>query len=199
MYARIERDFEFQAGIYFEKNFIINHYKLFVQMAVMSEDLHEQNIAFERIKYFIEYCLENSIFIDYKEKQQIELYSKAGLKLCILPDEPFDQIVAATLLSKINSITEKKLMINELKILSKISDGVSFYISHDEIDNFTNIEDAWYTENNSSINDLHKKINKKEKVLELKKENTDWNKIGLGWKSDDETNDNKIVFTNLEK
>lgn len=199
MYARIEREFEFQAGIYFEKSFIINNYKLLLQMDVMSEDIHEQNIAFERIKYFIEQSLENSIFIDYREKQQIELYTKAGHKLCILPDEPFDQIVAATLLSKINTITEKKLMVHEMKILSKISDGVSFYLENDEIGNFTSSEDMWFTENNSNINDLHKKINKKEKVLELKKENSDWNTIGLGWKSNEDSDNNKILFANLEK
>jgi hypothetical protein len=199
MYARIERDFEFQAGIHFEQNFIINSYNLQLQMGVMTEDLHEQNIAFERIKYLIEYSLENSLFIDYREKSAIDLYSKAGIKLCILPDEPFDQIVAAVLLSKINAITEKKLFLVEMRILSKISDGVSFYLSHDEVDTFTKSEDVWYTENSASINN-NKKINKKEKIVELKKESNDWNSIGLGWKSiDTDKTGSKIVFTSQDK
>jgi hypothetical protein len=199
MHARIERDFEFQAGIHFEQNFIINSYNLQLQMGVMTEDLHEQNIAFERIKYLIEYSLENSLFIDYREKSAIDLYSKAGIKLCILPDEPFDQIVAAVLLSKINAITEKKLFLVEMRILSKISDGVSFYLSHDEVDTFTKSEDVWYTENSASINN-NKKINKKEKIVELKKESNDWNSIGLGWKSiDTDKTGSKIVFTSQDK
>lgn len=199
MYARIEREFEFQAGIHFENNFIINSYNILLQMGVTTENLHEQNIAFERIKYLIEYHLENSLFIDYREKAAIDLYSKAGIKICVLPDEPFDQIVAAVLLSKFNTITEKKLFVMEMKILSKISDGVSFYLSHDEVDNFTTTEDVWYTENSARINE-HKKINKKEKIVELKKENSDWNYIGLGWKSlDAEKNGNEIVFTSQDK
>lgn len=199
MYARIEREFEFQAGIHFENNFIINSYNILLQMGVTTENLHEQNIAFERIKYLIEYHLENSLFIDYREKAAIDLYSKAGIKICVLPDEPFDQIVAAVLLSKFNTITEKKLFVMEMRILSKISDGVSFYLSHDEVDNFTTTEDVWYTENSARINE-HKKINKKEKIVELKKENSDWNSIGLGWKSlDAEKNGNEIVFTSQDK
>lgn len=198
MYARIEREFEFQAGIHFENNFIINSYNLQLQMGVMSEDLHEQNIAFERIKYLIEYSLENSVFIDYKEKTAIDAYLKAGIKVCVLPEEPFDQIIAAVLLSKFNTIAENKLFVVEIKILSKISDGVSFYLTQDEAETFAKTEDVWYTENSARIND--KKVNKKEKIVELKKENTDWNSIGLGWKSvDSDKTGNKIVFTNQEK
>lgn len=199
MYARIEREFEFQAGIHFENTFIINSYNILLQMGVTTENLHEQNIAFERIKYLIEYHLENSLFIDYREKAAIDLYGKAGIKICVLPDEPFDQIVAAVLLSKFNTITEKKLFVMEIRILSKISDGVSFYLSNDEVDNFTTTENVWYTENSARINE-HKKINKKEKIVELKKENSDWNSIGLGWKSlDAEKNGNEIVFTSQDK
>lgn len=200
MHARIERKFEFQAGIHFENTFIINSYKLLLQMGVLSEDLHEQNIAFERIKYLIECSLDNCIFIDYREKTQIDLYSKAGIKLCLLPDEPFDQIVAATLMSKINTITEKKLFLFEVRILSKISDGVSFYIGNEEIENFAKTEDAWYVENNASISDYSKKLNKKEKVVQLKKENMDWNSLGLGWKSvDKDISGDKIVFTSQDR
>ena len=48
--------------------------------------------------------------------------------------------------------------------------------------------------------DVYKKINKKEKIVELKKENSDWNSIGLGWKSlDAEKNGNEIVFTSQDK
>ncbi len=200
MYARIEREFDFQAAIHFEGNFIINSYSILLSMNVLSEDLHEQNIAFERIKYFIEYCLENSIFVDIKEKSPIDLYLKAGLKVCVLPDEPFDQIIAAVLLSKLNAITEKKLFVTELKILSKISDGVSFYINHDEAENFANTENVWYTENNANITDINRRHNRKDKIVELKKESTDWNVIGLGWKSlDIDTNGNKIIFTSHDK
>lgn len=200
MYAKIEREFEFQAGIHFENNFIINLYKIFLQMNVMSEDIHEQNIAFERIKYVIEQSLDNVVFVDFRDKTAIDLYTKAGIKVCVLPDEPFDQIVAAVLLSKINIITEKKLIAGEMKILSKISDGVSFYLSNEEIENFTNMENTWYTENSASITDIQKKILKKEKIVELKKENTDWNSLGLGWKSSQiDANGKKINFNNQEK
>lgn len=195
MYAKIEREFQFQAGVYFQNNFVINTYDLVLQMLVMTEDLHEQNIAFERIKYILEEALESCIFVHSSEKNTIDLYSKAQLKICVLPDEPYDQIVAGVILSKLNSITEEKIIVDEIKLLSKISDGVSFFVSIEDLEFLSKSSSDWYTENNISINNLSKKVNKKEKILELKNQPNDWNSIGLHWNTIDSTVENKISFS----
>jgi len=195
MYAKIEREFQFQAGVYFQNNFVINTYDLVLQMLVMTEDMHEQNIAFERIKYILEEALESCIFVHSSEKNTIDLYSKAQLKICVLPDEPYDQIVAGVILSKLNSITEEKIIVDEIKLLSKISDGVSFFVGIEDLEFLSKSSSDWYAENNISINNLSKKVNKKEKILELKNQPNDWNSIGLHWNTIDSTVENKISFS----
>ena len=74
MTTKILRTFEFQAGLYFKDNFIMNVYDLTVSMDVETESIREQNVAMERIKYFLHNCLDSSIFILDSEKKVIEKY-----------------------------------------------------------------------------------------------------------------------------
>jgi len=199
MNARISREFSFQAAIHFDESFILNFYHLDLMMDVTTEDIREQNIALDRIKFIITMCLDSCIFIDHKEIKAIDAYSKAGIKVCPLPEEPYDQVVASVLLSKFNTVTEKHLYINEIRIRSNICDDVSFYIGDDENEEFKNLKDCWWTENSPNIS-LNTKRTKKDKIVELKKEPMDWNSIGLGWKeSISFKNKGEIVFIPTEK
>ena len=44
-------------------------------MEVETESIREQNVAMERIKYFLNECLENGIFVQDTEHKIIEKYS----------------------------------------------------------------------------------------------------------------------------
>lgn len=198
MNARVSREFTFKAAAHYDDTFIINLYNLIMYMDVTTEDVREQNIALERIKYITEVCLENCIFVDYKNTKAIEAYSKANIKVCSLPEEPFDQVVAAVLLSKFNAITEKKLFVNEIEICSDLCDDVKFFVSHDENIEFYAKNGVWWTDNSPLIFDLPKKI-KKDKIVELRKELGDWNTIGLSWKEFNRSDKGEIVFIPLEK
>ena len=200
MNTRVSREFAFQAAIHYEDSFIINSYHLDMSMDVTTEDIREQNIALDRIKYLLSECFENCVFIEFSETKAIDAYLKAGLKVCQLPEEPFDQIVAAVLLSKFNTVTEKKLFISEIKIRSSICDDVTFYVTSEEDIEFYGSPNVWWTENNASIFDTNKRT-KKEKIVELRKEPIDWNSIGLSWKEKKSTSkDNgEIVFIPLDK
>jgi hypothetical protein len=198
MNARVSREFTFNAAVHYDDTFIINSYNLNMYMDVATEDIREQNIALERIKYLTEYCLENCIFVDYKNTKAIEAYAKANIKVCVLPEEPYDQVVAAVLLSKFNAITEKKMFINEIEICSSICDDVKFFVSAEEDIEFDSKLGVWWTDNSPLIFDSPKKT-KKDKIVELKKDSGDWNTIGLGWKDYTASDRGEIVFIPLEK
>lgn len=195
MIARISREFAFQAAIHYENSFILNTYIIDLMMDVATEDIREQNVALERIKYLIDVSFENCLFVDQSEVKPIEYYAKAGIRVCPLPEEPYDQVIAAVLLNKFNAVAETKLYVNEIKIRSKISDDVSFYVAEDEQADFCEGTGVWWTDSSPSICDYPKKI-KREKIVELKKEPVDWASIGLLWKAPDENLKDKgeIVF-----
>ena len=65
--TRIERDFCFQTGLYFEDKFHIGVYDITMSMLVETDSIKEQNIAMERIIYFLhevmqKYFMTNKIF-----------------------------------------------------------------------------------------------------------------------------------------
>ena len=109
MSAIIERDFSFQAGVYFNNTVLFNLYDFTVQMEVETDDIREQNVAMDRIKYFVYECLDGVIFIQDNEDKAIEKFIDCGFRICPLPDEPYDQVIGLLILYKFNAICESKL------------------------------------------------------------------------------------------
>ena len=126
MSTRIERDFSFQAGVHFEGSFIMNIYNLTLAMEVETESITEQNIAMDRIIYFLEDSLANSVFVQTSDKKAIEKYTQADIKVCTVPEEPYDQIITMLLILKLNNITEGRLNITDIFLESELSDSVRF-------------------------------------------------------------------------
>jgi len=193
MSATIERDFDFQAGVYFQNEFLINQYDFTLCMEVNTDSIFEQNIAMERLKYLIYECFENSVFVAMKETNTIEKYTNAGLKVCILPDEPYDQIIALLLLLKTSSVTEGKLKITDIYLTSKISDDVRFIENIETAINAMPIEGWW---NNKLPSLCSQSQNKKGKIVKLIKD--EWANIGLGWK-EKKSKSAEVLFSSEDK
>ena len=197
MTTRIEREFSFQAGVYFKEEFLMNLYTITLYMEVETESIREQNVAMERIKYFLNECLENSIFVQSSEHKVIEKYNSCGFKVCTVPEEPYDQIISLLLLVKLNSITEGRLVITDMTLGSRISDDVRF-ICDIESPLGPLEESGWWSDNGTSISDPVKKSVKKDKIVKLFK--TDWAEYNLVWKEKDNLSNCEIAFTtDIEK
>ena len=195
MTTRIEREFEFQAGVYFKEEFLMNLYTITLYMEVETESIREQNVAMERIKYFLNECYENGIFVQDTEHKVIEKYSTCGFKVCTVPEEPYDQIITLLLLTKLNSITEGRLIITDMTLGSRISDDVRF-ICDIESPRGPLEAPGWWTDVGTSISDPIKKSIKKDKIVKLfKTPSTDWAEHNLVWKEKDQTANCEIVFT----
>jgi hypothetical protein len=178
--TRIEREFSFQAGVYFQEEFLMNVYTMTLYMEVETESIREQNVAMERIKYFLNECLENSIFVQDTEQKIIEKYNTCGFKVCTVPEEPYDQIITLLLLVKLNSITEGRLIITDITLGSRISDKVRFNC---DIESPRGPLEAsgWWTDSSTSMSDIKKTL-KKDKVVKLiKTPSTDWAEFNLVW------------------
>lgn len=198
MTARIIRGFQFQTGVYFSGDFYVNMYEMQLQFNVLSESIKEQNIALDRIKYFIQECIEHSILIYENETEAIDKYLDADLRVCTLPEEPYDQIIGIMIMEKINAITEGRLVATDITIGSHMSDGVECL--HSEEDNIGPFRLAgWWQENNTKIANYTPK-SKGKKVVRLLKPTIDWKDLGLSFdESEDVSLDpkdgNSIVFT----
>ena len=164
-------------------------------MEVETESIREQNVAMERIKYFLNDCLENSIFVQDTEHKIIEKYSSCGFKVCTVPEEPYDQIVTILLLTKLNSITEGRLVITDITLGSRISDQVKFSCDIESPRGPLEMP-GWWTDSGTSIADPIKTSTRKDKIVKIFKLPTvDWAEYNLSWKEKGNIVKSEIVFT----
>lgn len=191
MNTRIEREFIFQAAVYFEGSFIMNVYELLLSMEVGTDSIKEQNIAMDRIGYFLSECMSNSVFVEAAEKKVIEKYTNADIKVSTLPEEPYDQIITILLLQKLNAIAEGRLLITDIVLKSELSDGVKFIYNIEEAD-LHPFGKGWWSESNTSIADVPKS-NRKDKIVKLVK-TSDWSVPELDWE-DKPRKSAEIIFT----
>jgi hypothetical protein len=195
MSAQIERDFTFQAGVHFQDTFSMNIYAFTLNMEVTTENIREQQIAMERMKYFIHECLENSIFVQDTDRAIIEKYSACGIRVCEIPEEPYDQIIALLLLLKLESIAEYRLAMTDIVLTSKLSDDVRF--KEDILTAKTEMPIVgWWAESNTATTNVAKVKNKKDKIVKMVN-TSEWNDVGLSWEEDTANTSNvtEIIFT----
>ena len=66
-YVRLSFTPQFFAGLHTPQGILMNRYHIDVQMMTLSSDMHDQNVAVERMKYVVyeEYC--SSILINQKD------------------------------------------------------------------------------------------------------------------------------------
>lgn len=179
MNTRIEKDLFFQCGIHFKDEYYINHYDITLSMLVETDSILEQNIAMERTLHYITNVIQNSVLIEHNNTNQIELYKAAKLKVCKLPEEPYDQIFGMILLLKLNSIMEGRIRITDLVIGSSLSDGIRHSIVSEVAESTYNGKE-WWNKPDISIND-DRKFPKGDNILILFSDNK-WSDLDLQWK-----------------
>ena len=174
--AEIEKDFTFLTSIHFEDKFFVNLYEMKAYMQILTENAIEQNIAIERLNYFLGEYIDSAVLVKESEEDAISKYRAAGLKICTTPEEPFDQIVGMILINKCNAIMEGRIVMSDITFGSKLSNLIKFNIDHET----AAAEFAgkyWY---NKPTLSLHNKT-KKDKIVNLFEQN-DWKDVGLTWK-----------------
>jgi len=182
MSARIQRTFEFLAGLHFEEDFYVNQYFVDIYFDINTDSIREQNVALDRIKYFLNERLQNSVFTHSKDTAAIEKYIDAGMKVCTLPEEPYDQIIGIMLFTKLNSITEERLIATDINISSGMSDEVTCCFNIDDnLGPF--IEKGWWNHKSTKINNFTG-TTKGRKIVKISKTKLDWVDLGLNWGSE---------------
>lgn len=179
MNTRIERDFCFQTGLYFEDDFHIGVYDITLSMLVETESIKEQNIAMDRINYFLHEVIQSSVLVNSIRDDVIERYQSVDLNICELPGEPYDQILAMVLLLKLNSIAEDRLKITDLVIGSSLSDGVRFNIVSEVAESAFSGK-YWWNSPCTAMNSRDYEIGNHSKVIKLFTD--DWVHLGLSWR-----------------
>lgn len=179
MNTRIEKDFFCQAAVHYNGRFHSNTYSFTLSLLVEEcDNPDEPNIAMDRISFFIENYIQNSILIDSEDTDAIENYKNAGINTCELPGDPHDQIFAAVLLLKLNSIMEGRMKITDLLIGSAMSNGVRYNVVA-EVAESSLSGNYWWNNNSLSIND-EDDAQTADNVVKLFTDDP-WEEAGFSW------------------
>ena len=180
MTTRIEKDFYFQTGVHFENKFYVNSYDVTLSLLVETDSIREQNVAMDRSTHFLTSVLQNSLLINGKETEAIEKYKNAGLKICILPEDPYDQILSMVLLQKLNAVMEGRLRITDLVVGSTLSEGVRFTMVSEVAENVLD-GNYWWNKSTICLNNEEACTTSKTNIVKLF-DDSHWVDLGLSWK-----------------
>ncbi len=191
--SRIKNDYDFLAGIYFN-GLHFNKYRMILNLYTDTDSPQDQNIAFDRINYFLQEVVQCSVFVASDEEAIIAKYQAAGIPVLIVPAPgPYDQVVQATIVTKLNAILEEMLVITESEI-SSVSGGYVTHIwdSEDEEDEIHELindesEEMWWASPEPRFISLKDDT---EQVLKLT-----WEKLKLHWYDESEEMPTEIIFT----
>jgi len=196
----IKYDYSFIAGFYrSDQGLVMNEYKFKFDLTVEANSPEEQNTAFNRMDFFIQEVVENSIFVSKDEEDVIEAFDMIGMDLLILDSTlASDQIVLLTITDKLNAITDDAITIFESSICSRKGGYVEYIywtktpgIKEDSL--ISKDKKHWW--NNPTI----KYMDSENDEADIKKELT-WKAVNLEWpvtdiKEDKESNNTDNIVT----
>jgi len=199
MTVRIQREFSFNAGLFFENEFYMNTYQIAASFNVEAKSIIEQNIALQRAKWFFGETIDSAIFVKDTDLEKIEKLNDIGLKTCPLPEEPYDQIIGIIIFTKLSAILEDKLVLTDIQLSSDMCDGVSYLHSMEENVGPFSLR-GWWNENSPNISTPIKPI-KGKKVVKLNKKANTWEELSLGFSvvEKPQVNNSEVLFASFPK
>jgi hypothetical protein len=184
MNVRLEYDMSWNSCIWFENTLQMNRYQIELMMTTNTSDQDDQITCINRMNHFIYEELNNTVFINENDTDQIQLLSTAGIKITTLPEAPIDQIIGWIVFLKLNSILEDRMVITDAKIQSDLGDNIKYMHTLGESLGPVS-QTGWWTDSSPVHSTVKSGANKK-RVVKLNK-GTSWKKLDMTWTGEDET------------
>ena len=121
----LEWNSEFTSTILLHDSIVPNSYTVTIKFNSSTDNIVNQNRAFDRIKYFFQSMMNNGLIMNYKNVNADTLSQYAD-KIIMIPEEPFDQIMVAIIHSKLINVVEGNIQITEVRLDSWQGDNVIY-------------------------------------------------------------------------
>ena len=177
---------QFLSTIIIEQELMPNLYNVSVTFDCEVDDFCLQNIGFERIKYFFNSLLRDTVIASKHNKATKSMMKSFNINWMLLPSEPNDQMVLWCLYHKLSSVLEKNFEILDMSIDSRQGDNISYHYDGESLEMDI---DPWLV-NNKKIKPWWERPDQalydatfsptKDKV-EIYYGQSSWEDIGLGW------------------
>lgn len=196
MNVRLQHNLVFTAGVHYHGQLIMNNYLLKAYMITNYVESEQVDMAFERLKFFVNEELDSTIFINKECKEECRLYAAAGIKVTTIPNEPVDQIVGVMIFHKLNAIMEGRISVVETELSSTIGDNVVYIHSENELTNDLDIP-AWWT--TPDLNHSELDVLDSDKVFAIPYSGPNWDDLDLAWPNEEPKETGNIVFADFKQ
>jgi hypothetical protein len=189
MNVRLQKNLHFTAGVWYDNVLQMNNYMSSIHLYTNTADPVDQNIAFERLKYFVYYALDSSILVDQESNEQCSRLASAGLKITTMPGIPVDQLIGIMLYYKLNAVVEQRLIITDVEISSGIGDNIVYLHNENESSNDF-VKPAWWTTSDPAHCDSN--LCQFDNVVAINRA-CNWRELELHWPSESVVEPGNIV------
>lgn len=193
MMVRLRKRFDWCSGMVYQGVFYANFYRAELAMITHTASHHEQNVAYERMKYWMLDVLANSILI-HDQDPTLAQWQATGARVLCLPEPPVDQIVGMMLYAKLNAIMEKRMQIHDIEIASAEGDDMVYQHCTDEALGGLAAEGWWQDARPIWVSDPVRRNRSKVVTLDRVAE---WVDHGMSWHADTDAATN-VVFADFK-
>ena len=193
MNVRLKKTFGLYGAVVYDDQFIVTHYSSEISMLTITPDNREQNIAYERIKLFMNDIMDGAVLIS-QHSPRLDQYQNIGMRLITLPDEPVDQVVGMMLYLKLNAVMENRMVITDVEIWSRAGDSMSYLHSSGESVGPL-AQEGWWVDPRPCYNNSMEKVTGK--IVNLTRI-PEWHDYDLDW-ADKTNNTDSVVFAKFGK
>lgn len=193
MNVRLKYDMQWRAAIWFDNHLQMNTYNIELAMLTNTANGDDHIVSLSRINHFIYNEMNNTVYINQDNVDQISALTSAGIKVTTLPEEPIDQIVGLALYCKLNAILQERIFINEVSIQSDLGDNVCYlHNEHESLGPLSN--DGWWQDASPVHNNIKSTVSKKH-VVKLNRAPS-WQDLDLDWSKSESADNtgNTVVF-----
>jgi hypothetical protein len=156
----------------------INVYEVRVKMQPATDNHQEYNTAYQRIKFWFDYVMQDSVFL-HQDHEKISSWRGTNARCLDFPVRPVDQVIGMMLMSKLTAMVEGRIIIKQVSISSPADDFVWYTCSQD--DSLHWFEDAgWWQEAAPTYATRYKKSKTSDKIITITKQN-EWQVHNLDW------------------
>ena len=193
MNVRLRKRFDWCSGMVYQGKFAANFYRAELSMITRTSDHHEQNTAYDRMKFWMYDVMANSIIM-HAQDTAVRQWQDTGARVLCLPEPPVDQIVGMMLHTKLNAIMENRIQIHDIEIASTEGDDMVYHHAEDEgLGELS--ETGWWNDSRPIwFADTPKRS--ANKVVTLGR-TPEWSDHDLAWNTDPDQ-DTSVVFANFK-
>jgi len=196
--SRIKTEYRFLAGVYHNEQLYFNNYVLNLDFYTNTDSVPDQSIGLDRISFCVNDIFHQGIFIVDSNFADAEKLALANIPTITIPGPgPYDPMVLATIVTKLNTVLEDTLIITDAELTSSLGGDLTYVWElgdeEDEIHAMVNDEDEfnWWASPQPRFVSYQEDVD----IADCdEKNNITWSALNLDW-TDEELEESEEVVT----